>query len=252
MLDYSIASEKGSTKDYMEDTHYVDTSPSLQQGKVGVFAGVYDGHKGSEAALYAKDNLHKYFFKEIKNKNSPKEAFKFAYEKTSKELKNSLSGTTAVNFYVDGSTLYWANTGDSRLILIDKNNKPISLSVMHRVDNPEEAERIKRSGGIIDGEYAIKDPYGIQPTRAIGDKYFQSIGIMSTPSAGQHELSSKDKWILAGSDGLFDFASDEEIAEITGRHESARSAAEELKKFLLEGRGGRDNLTFILLKNNFV
>lgn len=238
-MDHESISEQG-LKDYMEDTYYV--SRNLNGG---MFAGIYDGHKGKEASEYAQKNIHKFFAE--KTEKDPEEMFKFSYKKTSDALSDVMSGTTAVNVYVKDGFVFWANTGDSNALVIKNNGHAIQLTEDHRLDNHNEMNRIKNAGGVLVNGYAMKGAYGIQPTRALGDTYFKSMGILSEPATGKYKLEENDSHIIVGSDGLFDFMENEEIGKFITSFSSIKKAAEELKKEILENRKGNDNLTFILI-----
>lgn len=50
-------------------------------------------------------------------------------------------------------------------------------------------------------------------SRSMGDSVAESVGVWSVPEITQFELSSDDKIILLGSDGLFEFLSEQEIMD---------------------------------------
>lgn len=241
----AIISEIGA-RPHMEDTYcFLDIDENSQH----LFGGVYDGHGGTAAAQYAKENLHQIFFKALKETKKPEPAFKIAYEETSANLANQESGTTAVNFYLKNKTLFYANAGDAKLIVIS-DSKVKQLSEDHRLTNPKERKRIVSQGSIIMEPYAMKGFLGLMPTRTIGDEYFKDIGIIATPAVGRYKLQAKDKWILAGTDGLFDYITNREIAQLLVKFKDVEKAAQTLKEEVLTNRGGSDNLTFILIRES--
>lgn len=244
MRQVAIISEPGAQLK-MEDTYYYK---DIKSDGSQILAGVYDGHGGRQAAEYVRDQLPKLFFRELKKGRNPKQAFQVVYEEISSCLTNQESGTTAVNFYLKDNRLWYANAGDARLIVIS--NKGVKqFSQDHRLTNPKERERIVAVGGLIAEPYVIKDNLGLMPTRTIGDEYFKKVGIIATPVVGQYKLQLKDYWILAATDGLFDYLDNQEVAKFIVKFNQANKAAASLKQEVLVKRGGRDNLTFILIKN---
>ncbi len=237
---YSIVSEQG-PKGFMEDTYYVEKEEGW------MFAGAYDGHKGAEVAEHARKFLHRYFFKELEDGESPGEAFKKAYIRTSEDMENSTAGSTASDVYIKNNTIYWANAGDGGIIVISEQGEAKQISEFHRMDNPEERKRVEKNGGIISGEYVMKGPFGIQPTRALGDSYFRDVGIISEPSTGEYRIKDEDKWLVVGTDGLFDYAEAEEIGSLLMNFSDPDSAGEALRKKVLNENGGHDNTTFIVI-----
>ncbi len=185
----------------------------------------------------------------MKAGRSIKQAFKTAYEKTSRNLARQDSGTTAVDFYLKGNTLWHANAGDVRLIVV-RESWVKQLSQVHRLTNSREKRRIVKAGGVLAGALVVKGDLGLMPTRSLGDEYFKDVGIIATPFIGHYKLKSQDSWILAATDGLFDYTANQEVAEFIARFDQADSAAAGLKQEVLVKRGGSDNLTFILIKNN--
>lgn len=230
----------------MEDTYYC---LDVRGDGSCIFAGVYDGHGGARAAEYARNHLHEFFFQEVKAGRSIKQAFKTAYEKTSRNLARQDSGTTAVDFYLKDNTLWYANAGDARLIVV-REFQVKQLSQVHRLVNSKEKRRIVKAGGVLAGALVVKGDLGLMPTRSLGDEYFKNVGIIATPFIDHYKLKSQDSWILAATDGLFDYMDNQEVAEFIARFDQADSAAAGLKQEALVKRGSSDNLTFILIKNN--
>ncbi len=241
MLDWSVVSEIG-RRPYMEDAYYLRTT---QQGRA-LFCGIFDGHGGEAAAKYTHNNLYKFFLKALAAGKSESEAFMEAFELTSNRLKDQDSGTTAITFYLKNYTLFWANAGDSRLIVISKSNAK-QLTEDHRLTNPKEYRRVLKAGVTVEPPYVYKNGYGLMPTRTLGDEFFKGIGIISTPQTGSYQLTAQDKWLVAGTDGLFDVISNDEIAQIVKDSASAKQAAEALKAEVLVARNASDNLTFVVL-----
>ena len=87
---------------------------------------------------------------------------------------------------------------------------------------------------------------GLMPTRTIGDEIlFKSIGVIAAPSVNQYRISPGDIVLIAARDGLFDFMSNEEIAEIARLTPEPEKMVEHLKQAVLEDRINTDNLTIM-------
>lgn len=51
-------------------------------------------------------------------------------------------------------------------------------------------------------------------SRSMGDRVAHSVGVISLPEVNTFSISRTDKFIVVGSDGLFQFLSNEKIAQI--------------------------------------
>ena len=141
------------------------------------------------------------------------------------------------------------------------------LSIDHKPENKEEKERILEKGGIVsqsengkldDGPYRVwvkgENYPGISMSRSLGDEVAESVGVISDPDFIVKNINDNYKYIVSGSDGLFEFMKNEDIMDIinpfflVGDVEGAckelgKRAAEEWNKLTEE----RDDITFIIL-----
>ena len=60
------------------------------------------------------------------------------------------AGCTSCVVLITADTIYCANSGDSRGILVNKAGKVTELSHDHKPDDPGEMKRIKAGGGFVD------------------------------------------------------------------------------------------------------
>jgi serine/threonine protein phosphatase PrpC len=88
----------------------------------------------------------------------------------------------------------------------------------HKADLPDEKARILLKGGSV-GQYMEgglgSGPYrvwmknemypGLAMSRSIGDSIATGIGVISTPEVMEMSLSSKHKFIILASDGIWEF-----------------------------------------------
>lgn len=144
-----------------------------------------------------------------------------------------------------GRSLYTLNLGDSRAVLATTKalanaaNKPSSLYAVelterHIAEDPRERERVMRehpedSRAIFNSRLKGK----LRVTRAFGAGYLKKaamnnalMGILRvkdlssppylavTPSVSSLEVQPEDRFVVIGSDGMFDFFSNEEVVEL--------------------------------------
>ncbi|CBZ49543.1 hypothetical protein NCLIV_000410 [Neospora caninum Liverpool] len=147
----------------------------------------------------------------------------------------TMSGTTCVACVLHGTTLYSANVGDSRAIMGRSNGKggwtSLSLSHDHKPDRPDEEKRILAAEGRV---AALKGPNGeplgparvwrkdcdapgLAMSRSLGDSLAASVGVIGEPEILVASLTPQDDFIVIASDGLWEFMTNEEVAQIVSR-----------------------------------
>jgi serine/threonine protein phosphatase PrpC len=236
----AVTSEKG-IRPSMEDDHVLDVNFG---NKGWIYGGIYDGHNGDYAAKYAAKRLHRIFLENLLGGLEPGKAFTLSYETVSREVSEQESGTTAVDFLIQDKRIYTANAGDARAILV--NRKGVSqLTVDHRVDNPDERERVEKMGASIDYPYVVKGYQGLMPTRTIGDQYFKAAGVIATPSLNEYLITPGDSMLISACDGLWDFMNNGEVAALAEEYPEPKSLLNALTPEVLINRLGTDNLTII-------
>eukprot|EP01103_Thecamoeba_quadrilineata_P008599 TRINITY_DN18333_c0_g1_i1.p1 TRINITY_DN18333_c0_g1~~TRINITY_DN18333_c0_g1_i1.p1 ORF type:complete len:395 (+),score=54.29 TRINITY_DN18333_c0_g1_i1:3-1187(+) len=132
------------------------------------FFAVFDGHGGSEAALYARDNIWNFIKEQPRflpnaSREDIVDSIQMGFLKTQEEMRKQLeswpkhatgepstSGSTAVVCLMRGSLLYVAHVGDSRAVLCK--SEPFlayALTIDHKPSLEAERNRIEKSGGSI-------------------------------------------------------------------------------------------------------
>jgi serine/threonine protein phosphatase PrpC len=125
----------------------------------------------------------------------------------------------------------------------------VPLSIDHKPELPEEEKRILSMGGRIDSFHDTdnnNEPLGPQRvwlpdqelpglamSRSLGDTVAHSVGVSSVPEVKSFLISPDDKFIVIGSDGVWEFLSNEEVAEIVlpfYKNNQPESAANEIVK----------------------
>jgi serine/threonine protein phosphatase PrpC len=225
------------TRDHMEDYHFFDAN-FLEAGYVLV--GVYDGHGGSIVSEYTSKILPELFEKHLQY-IEPSESFIRAYEQISDNSLEEKGGTCAITCFIKEGIIYHANVGDGKALVIGE--EVIELTTEHRITNRAELERIQESEGVIRGPYVFTGYRGLKVTRSLGDSFHKKVGVIAKPSTGEYKIKPSDKYLVIGTDGLFDYVSNEKVAEIC--KESEDEILESLKEEVLKNKGG-DNVTIAL------
>ena len=147
------------------------------------------------------------------------------------------SGTTCVLLIILGPHLICANVGDSRCVLnfTENTNDPelsqlkvLPLSKDFKLNLPEEKARIIKAGGLVEqlkdslgeraGPFRVfkpgKDYPGLAMSRSIGDSIAKKLGVIAEPGILEYNLNEGVKFIVLGSDGIWEFLSNEEVKDI--------------------------------------
>eukprot|EP01114_Cavostelium_apophysatum_P023933 TRINITY_DN9189_c0_g1_i1.p1 TRINITY_DN9189_c0_g1~~TRINITY_DN9189_c0_g1_i1.p1 ORF type:complete len:457 (-),score=48.66 TRINITY_DN9189_c0_g1_i1:383-1753(-) len=162
------ASDARGDRNYMEDRFlilpYLDTALGLDDHKGEInFCGVFDGHKGVVAVEYTRAYLLSNIVYHSAFNTNPKEAIKEGFLQTNRDFFASAneigedSGTTVTVILTINRTLYCANVGDSRAILVKKDGRAVRLSIDHKASDEQEKKRIKEAGG-LDGLWDVMRP----------------------------------------------------------------------------------------------
>ncbi|XP_062199985.1 probable protein phosphatase 2C 69 [Phragmites australis] len=228
-----------------------------------VFA-LFDGHNGSGAAIYAKENLLNNVLRAIPTCLSREEwlavlprALVAAFVKTDKDFQAvaETSGTTVTFVIIDEWVVTVASVGDSRCILESADGSFYYLSADHRFDsNPDEVQRITACGSKV-GKMDIVGgpevgplrcwPGGLCLSRSIGDL---DVGecVIAVPHVKQVKLSNAGGRIIIASDGVWDDLTCE-MALDCSRGFSSDVAANRIVNEAIRPRGIRDDTTCIVI-----
>ncbi|KAG4200287.1 hypothetical protein ERO13_A05G201700v2 [Gossypium hirsutum] len=207
--------------------------------------GLFDGHNGSAAAIYTKENLLNNVLSAIPADLNRDEwvaalprALVAGFVKTDKDFQAKV-----------------ASVGDSRCIFESGESGIYYLSADHRLEcNEEERERITSSGGEVGrlntgGGTQIGPlrcwPGGLCLSRSIGD---MDVGeyIVPVPYVKQVKLSTAGGRLIISSDGVWDVLS-AEVALDCCRGMSPDAAAAQIVKEAVHTKGLRDDTTCIVV-----
>jgi len=113
------------------------------------------------------------------------------------------SGTTLCTVLFKGRSVYAANAGDSRAILITTSKEVFQLTRDHKPDVPEEKARIKSYGGRVKPAankltgknvgpvrvwLPLHDTPGLAMSRSIGDFMVHTAGVIAEPEITEYKL----------------------------------------------------------------
>ncbi len=215
------------------------------------FFSLYDGHGGSDPVKYCKERMPELLTKAlIENPKDIEKAITTTFQNIDYELTFTDSeniGTTAVICYIykdekGNKILVCANVGDSRCILLSKNNYK-RLSYDHKCTDVAEAERIKSTGGIIFSNRVFGQ---LVLSRALGDHALKKYWVIATPHITKTNVYDGD-YVIMGSDGIWDVVNEEDTLKYSKDH----SSAEELSKYLVKTamlQGSKDNISCLVIK----
>ncbi|GAB2282142.1 hypothetical protein Dimus_036504 [Dionaea muscipula] len=239
---------------YMEDEHIRIDDLSLHMGdcfkcpKPNAFYGVFDGHGGSEAAEYVRENLMKYIFEDANFpqafevdevfledvENSMRKAFLLAdFSMADDRSISSSAGTTALTALIFGRLLMVVNAGDCRAVLSRK-GEAIDMSQDHKPTCPSERRRVEELGGFVDDGYLNGV---LSLSRALGDWDMKFPKGSASPLTAEPEfrqiiLTEDDEFLVIGCDGIWDVLSSQQAVSIIRRglrrHDDPEQCARDL------------------------
>mmetsp|Transcript_11097 Transcript_11097/g.25155 ORF Transcript_11097/g.25155 Transcript_11097/m.25155 type:complete len:314 (-) Transcript_11097:203-1144(-) len=232
----------------MEDAHAAELDID---GKKSAFFGVYDGHAGTDVAIYTSQFLHKNLlncplFKQGQIEAALKEAFLTTdsnlltkegmseCEKIRREIarrdededeedeEGSIhvtdSGSTAVTCLILDRVIYCANAGDSRAVLC-RNGTAVELSEDHKPTNAVERTRIENANGFVEDK-RVNGTLAV--ARAMGDFSFKADKqlpaeeqqVTCNPEIKKFPMQDGDEFIIMACDGIWDVVSSQQCVEL--------------------------------------
>ena len=200
-----------------------------------------------------------------------------AHRKTNDALKASgidvtVSGSTACTALKRGRHLHVANVGDSRAVLgrVDEKTGRVvatNLSYDHKPDSERERKRIEGGGGYVApsrmpgvgfvGPARVWDRtrmFGLATSRSMGDTVYvgpNRSGVIAEPEVTSHRLDANDRYVIFGTDGVWDHVTSQEAVEIARRHPNPQKASEAIAQCARERwrRNGpmQDDITAVVV-----
>lgn len=231
-----VITDKGLRRGSNQDSYLINEDLGLY-----IVADGMGGHSGGEvASQLAVQGVQDSFLKQTAPKD-PREKLLDAYIEASHRIFDTAQnekpelmgmGTTMVMAYVQGSSIYIANIGDSRCYLFKSPNF-WQLTEDHSLIN----EQI-RAGLLTDKQ--IKNFVGKNViTRSVG--YEREV----VPDVIERQAIPGEKYLLC-SDGLSGLVADAEIEKILIKNNSAQATKLCVEQAL--ANGGDDNVTVLILE----
>lgn len=214
--------------------------------------GIFDGHgdNGHLISKFISDFMSNYYSNKINyclnEKNNIITKFMENYvqiinncsSELDQEISNKInydisqSGSTSIMVFLINDKLICSNVGDSQCFLFNCSSDDLwtfeSLSKQHLPTDIKEQKRILENGGEIhpyydedgifegpDRVYAKNRSYpGLCMSRTIGDLEAKKIGVISKPDIFLKKIGYESKFLVIGSDGLWDVIKPYDIIRI--------------------------------------
>eukprot|EP00271_Cylindrocystis_brebissonii_P013222 TRINITY_DN328_c0_g1_i5.p1 TRINITY_DN328_c0_g1~~TRINITY_DN328_c0_g1_i5.p1 ORF type:complete len:470 (+),score=99.66 TRINITY_DN328_c0_g1_i5:507-1916(+) len=259
VLSYGVFATAGA-REKMEDRHFLAANLGEMEN-VHAF-GVFDGHRGFEAAEYAAAAVPMRLLANLRHKLSPEDALRSSFVSTDESLRTELDlqrlsrkggaptwhpGCTAATALIVNDRLYVANAGDCRTVVC-RNGQAYPLSRDHTAADPDERERVQAAGGKV--EWRVNTwrvgKAAIEVTRSLGDGDLKP-SVTADPKIMEHVLTPDDEFMVMASDGLWEKMTNEEM--ITFVHDTVKEPTMCGKRLATEAvnRFSGDNITVLVV-----
>lgn len=273
----AVHSEQG-VRATMEDEEICLQDLATSNWRHCSFFGIYDGHGGRECVSFVRQRLHMNFVAALHAKggldkssqvhhdifDSLAQGFRetdrqFLSMAQTQEGFNGGSGCAAVVACIVGGWVWCANVGDSRALLC-REGKAIQLSLDHKPDREDEAERIESAGGFVSfrrvlGRLAVSRAFGDEEYKVMPDQTDGKPLVIADPEIRVEQLTPQDEFLFMACDGLFDvFTSQEAVDFIHSRlstmpanEQDPQKAVQDIVHEAIHERRSRDNVTALLV-----
>lgn len=251
--EYACSSVQG-RRAAMEDEHIAlpaFVSREESSSAASLFA-VFDGHGGRHCATYLNGNMAAAVRRWLDKEADVSVALKMAFKEVDEEFLSGggaggggEEGSTAVLTLIRDGTVYCANTGDSRAVLLRK-GRTVALSNDHKPSRLDERLRIEQQGGYVLYNRVLGR---LAVSRAFGDKGLKDF-VTSEPEVTVTRLEPGDEYLLLGCDGLWDVADADRAAQVVRAYVETKGldgAARALTTFAV-CNGSNDNVTALLVR----
>jgi serine/threonine protein phosphatase PrpC len=270
----AFTSQAGMTRQKRHDINQdrILVMPSINNLTFQSLVAVFDGHgsEGHQISEFLKSTFS--FIIESKFKSNSELSSSEIELKLTESVKElvqhlkaapidvSYSGSTLLCLFFYKSLCFSVNVGDSKSFLYSHTRiwKVQQLNSTHKPSENAEKNRVLKNGGCIgqalnelgmpEGPLrvlgnSLQSP-GITLTRAVGDSAFKEFGIIDIPEICRFLVKENDVVFVVASDGLWDFLSENFVADVLKRnwsHGGVEAAVMELIAALDEV-GLRENI----------
>lgn len=232
----------------MEDRYVVH---GMLGGENVSLYGVFDGHGGSEAAQYCRDEIGKALVSAREFPKNPEEALEEAILGVDEDYlrlarkNNRDDGTTLIVAMTYGNKITVANVGDSRAVLVKCDGSVDALSYDHKPNSEREKARIEGLGGkvVFWGVWRVNGVLAV--SRAIGDRMLKKY-VTAEPEFVTAEVTPDDTYMVIASDGLWDVIDNDEVGRLCSKIKNSSLAAEYLANEAYK-RDSADNICVLVV-----
>eukprot|EP00803_Ostreobium_quekettii_P000296 evm.model.scf_158.8 EVM.evm.TU.scf_158.8 scf_158:94407-100607(-) len=252
---YASAGHRG--EDRMEDRYCI--TEQFMGFREASLLGVFDGHRGHEAAEFAASSLPATLVQCLASECAPERGLSSAFAAVERGFASSgdasisttnstrFPGCTALAALLWGRLLVLANAGDCRAVLC-RNGVPVQCTIDHTANNDAERARLVAAGATVswrvDGWRVGKA--GMQVARSIGDEDLKPFGVTAEPEVSVVELGADDEFLIMATDGFWDtVTNDEAIGLVYDTVKNPQMSAQRLATESI-ARGSHDNVTVIV------
>jgi serine/threonine protein phosphatase PrpC len=268
----------------MEDAKLANVSLDAET----MLFGVFDGHGGKEVAEF----VSRHFCAELLRNRSYQQgnieqALKDTFLRMDELLRTSdgikeviriakdlpdnypveadssqlFAGCTSVVAVIRNGVLYVANAGDSRCVVC-RDGRALEMSQDHKPDLPEELDRIRRAGGVVEDGRVMGN---LNLSRSIGDMEYKKNNsipqkdqmITAYPDVRREQLGDKDVFMVLACDGVWDMLTSQDCVNFVSQRIKSKNlqviAEEALDRCLApdiasSGGLGCDNTTIVIVE----
>ncbi|XP_010253791.1 PREDICTED: probable protein phosphatase 2C 25 [Nelumbo nucifera] len=211
---FSVYCKKG-RRAAMEDRY--SAVVNLQGDAKQAFFGVFDGHGGTKAAVFAAENIDKNITDELMKRGEDKieDAVKHGYLTTDSEfLKEDVhGGACCVTAFIRKGDLVVSNAGDCRAVM-SRGGIAQALTCDHRPNREDEMDRIESLGGYVDCCHGVWRLQGsLAVSRGIGDRHLKQ-WVTAEPETKILKIRPECEFLILASDGLWDKVSNQEAVDV--------------------------------------
>eukprot|EP00762_Andalucia_godoyi_P007559 ANDGO_00818.mRNA.1 putative protein phosphatase 2C 32 len=229
------------------------------------FFGIYDGHSGPQASIFARTHLHAELAYLLHTTPDSDEAtvraIEEAYAKTDAkfcrfaEANQNEAGAVAVSLLLQNGKAYVSHAGDAMAAVV-VDGVARDLGTPHKPNRSDEQERIKKAGGCVVWFGAWRVNAVLAVSRSLGDVKYKAF-VPAEPETIIIDLASDEVrqaqsvYFIMASDGLWDVYSAQEAADkVKQLLAQPGISKDDVCRQLVESavqRGSKDNVTANLL-----
>lgn len=245
------------------------------------FFGIYDGHGGRECVSFVRERLHMNFVSALHSRGGLDKSSQVhqdifdsldqGFRETDRQFLtiaqatqgfNGGSGCAAVVACIVGGWVWCANVGDSRALL-SRDGRAVQLSLDHKPDRQDEAERIASAGGFVSfrrvlGRLAVSRAFGDEEYKVMPQGTGSEVGkplVIADPEIRVERLTQQDEFLFMACDGLFDVFTSQEavdfihsrLAAMPSNEQDPMRAVQDIVHEAIHERRSRDNVTALLV-----